>query len=41
MGAYSSFALLALTQHVLMHMALINEQEVVNPCHLNIITGVL
>lgn len=34
MGAYSSFAMLALTQHVLMHIALINAREVVNPCHL-------
>jgi hypothetical protein len=34
MGAYSSFAMLALTQHVLMHMALINTKEVVNPTHL-------
>jgi hypothetical protein len=34
MGAYSSFAMLALTQHVLMHMALKNSRQVVNPCHL-------
>lgn len=34
MGAYSSFAMLALTQHVLMHMAAINACEVINPSHL-------
>lgn len=34
MGAYSSFAMLALTQHVLMHMAAINARKVINPSHL-------